>query len=193
MWGYFWGYITMKYPQMLTDSLCKSASCPPREKACSSSRITYPLRDHLKATHPDSKRPALAMILRAASDGDKVHQMVNALCTEIDRRDQGNPTSGLPSFWDWPDDYFYSILEGDWSFDSNVSNTVKNAKHNPPISVTSTNTCITEPNQGNIGASLFQSENGKNSSPYTPGHAGVKSCSRVHPGVLPTTMDSVIV
>lgn len=76
-------------------------------------RITYPLRDHLKATRPDSKRPALAMILRAARDGesDKVCRMVNALCAEIDIREMENPTSAPPSFWDWPDDYFSILIE----------------------------------------------------------------------------------
>lgn len=71
-------------------------------------RITYPMRDHLKATRPDSKRPALAMILRAARgwDADKVRQIVAALCKEVDERDRQTPGSSPGSFWDWPDDFF---------------------------------------------------------------------------------------
>lgn len=71
-------------------------------------RITYPMRDHLTATRPDSPRPGLAMVLRAARDGDaaKVLQMVSALCREVRERDLRTPNSAPPSFWDWPDDYF---------------------------------------------------------------------------------------
>lgn len=69
--------------------------------------IRYPLRLHLKASRPDSNRPALAMILRAARDGDslKVRRMVDALCAEVDRRERST-NSAVPSFWDWPEDYF---------------------------------------------------------------------------------------
>ena len=71
-------------------------------------RITYPLRDHLKATRPDSPRPGLAMILRAAreADADKVHSMVKALCKVFDKQIKGMSGNCPPSFWDWPDDYF---------------------------------------------------------------------------------------
>jgi hypothetical protein len=71
-------------------------------------RIRYPLRDHLKATRPDSKRPAVAMILRAARDcdADKVRQIVAALCREADVRDRRTPGSSPGSFWDWPDEFF---------------------------------------------------------------------------------------
>lgn len=71
-------------------------------------RITYPLRDHLKATRPDSPRPGLAMILRAAreADADKVHSMVKALCKDVDKQTKGMSGNCPPSFWDWPDDYF---------------------------------------------------------------------------------------
>ena len=71
-------------------------------------RIAYPLRDHLKATRPDSPRPGLAMILRAArgADAGKVHSMVEALCKDVDKRAKQIPGSCPPSFWDWPDDYF---------------------------------------------------------------------------------------
>ncbi len=75
-------------------------------------RITYPLREHLKATRPDSKRNGLAMILRAARDGDavKVHHMVIAICAELDRISIINSVSAPSSFWDWPDDYFERML-----------------------------------------------------------------------------------
>lgn len=75
-------------------------------------RITYPLRDHLKATRPDSNRPGLALILRAARDGnaDKVHRMVKALCDDIGRNDLLRHSTAPPSFWDWPDDYFEKII-----------------------------------------------------------------------------------
>lgn len=75
-------------------------------------RITYPLRDHLKATRPDSNRPGLALILRAARDGnaDKVHRMVKALCDDIDRNDLLRPPDRPPSFWDWEDDHFQNII-----------------------------------------------------------------------------------
>lgn len=75
-------------------------------------RITYPLRDHLKATRPDSKRPALAMILRAARTGEteNVQRMVRALCYEIGQNDLFRPNTAPPSFWDWPDDYFNKLL-----------------------------------------------------------------------------------
>lgn len=71
-------------------------------------RITYPIRDHLTATRPDSPRPGLAMVLRAARNGDaaKVLQIVAALCREARARDRRTPNSAPPSFWDWPDDYF---------------------------------------------------------------------------------------
>lgn len=71
-------------------------------------RITYPLRDHLKATLPNSMRPGLAMILRAArgADADKVHRIVKALCKDVDKRAKQIAGSCPPSFWDWPDDYF---------------------------------------------------------------------------------------
>ena len=71
-------------------------------------RITYPLRDHLKATRPDSPRPGLAMILRAAREADayKVHSMVKALCKNVDKQTKGMSGNCPPSFWDWPDDYF---------------------------------------------------------------------------------------
>lgn len=71
-------------------------------------RITYPQRDHLKATRPESKRPGLAMILRAArsADAEKVYCMVRALCKDADKRAKGTANSAPPSFWDWPDDYF---------------------------------------------------------------------------------------
>lgn len=76
-------------------------------------RITYPLRDHLKATRPDSNRPALAMILRAAREGnaDKVHRMVKALCDEVERSDLLRPIACPQSFWDWHDDHFQKIIE----------------------------------------------------------------------------------
>lgn len=75
-------------------------------------RITYPLRDHLKATRPDSNRPSLALILRAArtGDSDKVHQMVKALCDEVDRNNLLLPLDRPPSFWDWGDDHFQKII-----------------------------------------------------------------------------------
>lgn len=77
-------------------------------------RITYPLRDHLKATRPDSKRPALAMILRAARTGEaeSVQRMVRALCDDVDRVDLLRNANEPPSFWDWPDDYFDRLCEG---------------------------------------------------------------------------------
>lgn len=76
-------------------------------------RITYLLREHLKATRPDSKRPALAMILRAArgSDADKVRQIVAALCKEVDARDVRTPGNSPGSFWDWPDEFFDRFKE----------------------------------------------------------------------------------
>ena len=76
-------------------------------------RITYPLRDHLKATRPDSQRPALAMKSRAARTGDaqKVQRMVRALCDEVDRNDYLRPNTAPPSFWDWPDDYFDILVK----------------------------------------------------------------------------------
>ena len=75
-------------------------------------RITYPLREHLKATHPNSSRPGLAMILRAArgADVDKVRSMVKALCRDADKRATDYPNSCPPSFWDWPDDYFQKLV-----------------------------------------------------------------------------------
>ncbi len=74
-------------------------------------RITYPLRDHLKATRPDSQRNGLAMILRAAREGqaERIFRMVRALCDEVDRNDILKPNIAPPSFWDWPDDYFDTI------------------------------------------------------------------------------------
>jgi hypothetical protein len=79
-------------------------------------RITYPLRDHLKATRPDSNRPGLALILRAARDGnaDKVHRMVKALCDDIDKNELLRPLDRPQSFWDWQDDHFQKIIaDGD--------------------------------------------------------------------------------
>jgi len=75
-------------------------------------RITYPLRDHLKATRPDGQRPALAMILRSARSGDasKVHQMVKALCDDMDLRHNAGMKGHFMSFWEWPDDYFDMIV-----------------------------------------------------------------------------------
>jgi len=75
-------------------------------------RITYPLRDHLKATRPDSHRPGLALILRAArgGDADKVHRMVKALCDDIDLNDLMRPPDRPQSFWDWQDDHFQKII-----------------------------------------------------------------------------------
>ncbi|MEG0045031.1 MULTISPECIES: hypothetical protein [Comamonas] len=75
-------------------------------------RITYPMRDHLTATRTDSPRPGLAMILRAARDGDtaKVLQMVAALCAEARARDRLTPSDLPCSFWDWPDDFFERLL-----------------------------------------------------------------------------------
>lgn len=75
-------------------------------------RIAYPMRDHLKATRPDSPRPGLALILRAARNGDavKVLQMVDALCREAAVRGRRTPGSAPLSFWDWPDDYFDRLL-----------------------------------------------------------------------------------
>ena len=76
-------------------------------------RITYPLRDHLKATRPDSNRPALAMILRAARKGDtdRVRRVVAALCSEVDARDRRTPGNSPGSFWDWPDEFFDRFKE----------------------------------------------------------------------------------
>ena len=76
-------------------------------------RITYPLRDHLKATRPDSTRPALAMILRAARnwDADKVRQIVAALCREADARDRKIQGGSPGSFWDWPVEFFDRFKE----------------------------------------------------------------------------------
>ena len=74
-------------------------------------RIIYPMRDHLTATRADSPRPGLAMILRAARDGDaaKVLQTVAALCAEATARDRLRPNNAPLSFWDWPDDFFELI------------------------------------------------------------------------------------
>lgn len=50
--------------------------------------VSYPIDDHIKATHPIIKRPSLAMILRAARQAKPtaaVHSMVSALCAEYDR------------------------------------------------------------------------------------------------------------
>lgn len=49
-------------------------------------KITYPLRDHLRATAIDHPRFGLALILRAARGGDaeKVWSMVKKLCDEYD-------------------------------------------------------------------------------------------------------------
>ena len=74
-------------------------------------RITYPIRDHLNATRTDSPRPGLAMILRAARDGDsaKVHQMVEALCKESRTRDQ---RAGVPlSCLDWTDEWWEELVK----------------------------------------------------------------------------------
>jgi hypothetical protein len=70
-------------------------------------RISYPLRLHIKAT--SSKRPALAMILRAARSGStsQVLRMVEALASEVDRRDI---SKRMQSFWDWGDDWVDKIL-----------------------------------------------------------------------------------
>jgi hypothetical protein len=78
-------------------------------------RITYPLRDHLKATRPDSQRNGLAMILRAAREGqaERIFRMVRALCDEVDRNDLLKPNIAPPSFWDWPDDYFDTITSSE--------------------------------------------------------------------------------
>lgn len=50
--------------------------------------ISYPLVDHLKATHPALGRPGLAMILRAARRGGTtaVLRMVDALCRDSERK-----------------------------------------------------------------------------------------------------------
>lgn len=49
-------------------------------------KITYPLRDHLRATAIDHPRFGLALILRSARGGDaeKVWSMVKKLCDEYD-------------------------------------------------------------------------------------------------------------
>lgn len=77
-------------------------------------RITYPLRDHLKATRLDSQRPGLAMILRAARTGDaeSVLRMVRALCDEVDRNDLLRANIAPISFLDWSDDFFYKLISG---------------------------------------------------------------------------------
>lgn len=75
-------------------------------------RITYPLRDHLKATRPDSNRPGLALILRAARSGNalKVQKMVEALCLDSDQLDAVRFRDIPISFWDWPDNYFSDLI-----------------------------------------------------------------------------------
>ena len=77
-------------------------------------RITYPLKDHLKATRTDSPRSGLAMILRAAREGDtlKVLRMVEALCKEAQGRDRQVARNVPDSFWNWQDDFFELIVAG---------------------------------------------------------------------------------
>lgn len=61
----------------------ENAAAPPEPTV-----ISYPLEDHLKATHPALGRPGLAMILRAARRGGKttVLRMVGALCRDSERK-----------------------------------------------------------------------------------------------------------
>lgn len=77
-------------------------------------RIRYPLHRHLKATCSYSPRPGLALILRAARTGDydKVLQMVDALCKEVDKLNSNNSNAPPLSFWDWDDDYLERVAKG---------------------------------------------------------------------------------
>jgi len=77
-------------------------------------RIRYSLDKHLKATSPYSPRPGLALILRAARTGghDKVLEMVDALCKEVDKVKLKTANAPPISFWDWDDDYLDRIAKG---------------------------------------------------------------------------------
>jgi len=79
-------------------------------------RIRYPLDRHLKATSQYSPRPGLALILRAARTGgyEKVLQMVDALCKEVDKVKSNNSNAPPVSFWDWDDDYLDRIARGSY-------------------------------------------------------------------------------
>lgn len=66
-----------------SDDDIECAAAPPAPDI-----ISYPLIDHLKATHPALGRPGLAMILRAARRGGQasVVRMVAALCRDCERK-----------------------------------------------------------------------------------------------------------